>query len=382
MSAEPEPGASAPDGNQAAFLALGARFYRDGRVSPNPLILVPPDAVENRQKVLKLLADHAWIDGIEWPRTQLVTLEEVALVGETAITRMEIEARNFLLLKNPRLRAVAINLRPGPETEKDFESVTELPDLEAIRLVVHDKTKVTGGFLSRLRNPAGIRHYSVEVYGGQANYIGAIARFPELETLSVQWRDAGKKTASLRLTGGTRLRNLWINDVSLTRDSYKLLGAAPDLVRLSLSDTGTKDADFAQMKGLKSLKSLSLTDVAVTDKGLEALEGLTTLESVTLNKLPVKGPGLAFLKAQPNLDLKQLHLYSLQMTDADVGVFDELQNVTTLDISYLWFTKAGVTSLAAMPHLEKLVCSSTQISEQDAAALTQGKTLKIEVRKP
>lgn len=381
MTAEPDPEAAAVDGRQAPFLALGARFYRDGRYAPTPLFIVPPEAAENRLKILKLMVDHAWIEGLEWPPTQPVTPEEVELVGETPVTWITIEARHFALLKNPKIRGVAINFRPGPETEKDFEPVTQLPDLAALRLIVHEKTKVTGGFLSRLRNPAGIRHYSAEIYGGHANYIGTIARFPELETLSVQWRDAGKKTATLRLTGGTRLRNLWINDVSITRDSYKALGAAPDLFRLSLRNTDTKDVDMAQLTGLRNLKSLSLASVAVTDKGLQALEGMTSLESVTLSKLPIKGPGLAFLKSQPNLDLKQLRLWSLDLTDEDVEVFGELPNVTTLDVSYLRLTQRGIKELAAMPHFEKLICNPIQLPESEVGPLTEGKSLKIEVRK-
>ena len=97
------------------------------------------------------------------------------------------------------------------------------------------------------------------------------------------------------------------------------LGKVLGLVDLNLGGAKIKDADLANLKGLRNLNRLHLENTPVTDAGLVQLKGLANLE--------------------------YLNLYGTAVTDAGL---DQLQGLTHLKNLYLWQTKtteAGVANL-------------------------------------
>ena len=101
--------------------------------------------------------------------------------------------------------------------------------------------------------------------------LACLARFPELETLS-------------------------LFDSSIGDAGIAELKPLANLRTLYLGRTKITDAGLDALAGMQRLKTLGLSDTRVTDAGLLRLTGLNQLASVNLRRTPTTDPGVRKLK--------------------------------------------------------------------------------------
>ncbi|HEX5175753.1 MAG TPA: hypothetical protein VFV83_01925 [Chthoniobacteraceae bacterium] len=100
---------------------------------------------------------------------------------------------------------------------------------------------------------------------------------------------------------------------------------------------------FTLLKDVMNLQELDLAGVQLTDADLAQLAGLTNLRVLHLEKTPTTDAMLKHLKGLKNLTY--LNLYGTQVTDAGLPELKELANLKSL---YVFETKVTDTGIAAL----------------------------------
>ena len=125
------------------------------------------------------------------------------------------------------------------------------------------------------------------------------------------------------------------------------IGSGEWVVGFHIHGKEVKDADLAHVAQMAGVVELNLAGTAITDAGLEHLAGMTGLKKLYLQKTKVTSAGFAPLA---NLDsLVYLNLYDTAVDDA---VVPHLLNLDSLARVFVW---------------------GTQVSEEGAAALREGR---------
>jgi hypothetical protein len=130
---------------------------------------------------------------------------------------------------------------------------------------------------------------------------------------------------------------------------------------------------FTLLKDVLNLQELDLAGVQLTDADLAQLAGLTNLRVLHLEKTPTTDAMLVHLKGLKNLIY--LNLYGTQVTDAGLPQLNELTNLKSLYVFETKVTDAGIAALKqALPNV-RIVKGWTA---EDIAKLTA----KAEEKKP
>ena len=221
----------------------------------------------------------------------------------------------------------------------------------------------------------GVRFGFTWVADGDLEHIAGIKSIKRLDLSLTRITDLGIER--LRPLTGVEELNLYacehISDTSLAH-----LRHWKNLRRLNLRGTDITDTGLAYVASHRHLEALDISVTQVTDNGMEHLAELTKLRELTLGANKITEFGLHVLELLPNL--KKLSLSGLQMrnsgfwsvavTDLDIDVITQLDQLEHLDAADLKLTDLGVRKLAALRRLRFLDLSRTQISEAGVAALT------------
>ena len=171
------------------------------------------------------------------------------------------------------------------------------------------------------------------------------------------------------LAGLTRLRELHLDDSSITDAGLESLARMTQLRILSLRETDVTDAGLRHLTGMSELRELTLDMTRVTSAGLKHLAGLTQLQELRLSHTPVSNAGLVHLA---NLtQLKHLSLSSTRVTGAGLKHLAGLpylgraENLRWMAESNRKITKCLqrfglVPSDADLPAIRKLVTDASQ----------------------
>ena len=222
----------------------------------------------------------------------------------------------------------------------------------------------------------GVRFGFTWVADGDLDHIAAINSLKRLDLSLTRITDLGIER--LRPLTEVEELNLFacehISDTSLAH-----LRHWKNLRRLNLRGTDITDTGLAYVASHRRLEALDISVTQVTDNGMEHLAELTELRDLTLGANKITELGLHVLELLPNL--KKLSLSGLQMrnsgfwsvavTDLDIDVITQLDQLEHLDAADLKLTDLGVRKLAELRRLRFLDLSRTQISEAGMAALTE-----------
>lgn len=221
----------------------------------------------------------------------------------------------------------------------------------------------------------GVRFGFTWVADGDLDHITGVNSLKRLDLSLTRTTDLGIE--KLKPLTGVEELNLYacehISDTSLAH-----LRHWKNLRRLNLRGTDITDTGLAYVASHRHLEALDISVTQVTDNGMEHLAELTELRELTLGANKITEIGLHVLQLLPNL--KKLSLSGLQMrnsgfwsvavTDLDIDVITQLDQLEHLDAADLQLTDLGVRKLAALRRLRFLDLSRTQIGEAGAAALT------------
>ena len=189
--------------------------------------------------------------------------------------------------------------------------------------------------------------------GARMARIGSLAE--SLRYLEVVRIEAGGDAALGALEGLATLRQLEIEDASVTDEGIRSLQTLRELEELLLSGLDAPmvltDRGLAHVSEIKTLRVLTISSPAITDEGLAALAALPELEHLHIAGCDqLTDEGLVHLSALPKLEVLGVGGCK-QITDRGIV---HLKKLTGLRQLWLWgpgITKAGADELRrALPH--------------------------------
>ncbi|MEX2118862.1 MAG: hypothetical protein WD847_04565 [Pirellulales bacterium] len=130
---------------------------------------------------------------------------------------------------------------------------------------------------------------------------------------------------------------------------------------------GATDATVAHLSGLTSLKELSLYSTQVSDAGLAHLSQLTSLQGLRLGGTQVRDAGLAHLSRSTSL--QRLSLNGTQVTDGGLVHLSGLTSLQGLNLQGTQVGDAGVAHLSGLTSLQALNLRGTQVTDMGLAHL-------------
>jgi Leucine-rich repeat (LRR) protein len=237
------------------------------------------------------------------------------------------KVRVVTMVRDPKAR-----LQPTDPVVESFTVTSKglrwLKDLTKLHTLILRGTSVTDEGLENLRRlPLKTLDLSSTMIKGEG--LGALNT--GIQSLSLPW-----SVSDTGLGGVQSLHNLQTLDLSETRVTWKGL---------------------EYLKGLGNLQTLALPETAVAYRGLEQLQGLTKLQTITLPKAAVTDAVLGSLTRA-----RKLHALHLA-TAADGGRPSESTDVARLDLSHTKVTDDGLRYLKALPNLNILALSGTEVTD-------------------
>jgi Leucine-rich repeat (LRR) protein len=156
------------------------------------------------------------------------------------------------------------------------------------------------------------------------------------------------------------VREITLDESSISRRGLLFLSKFPDLRLLSLANTDVTDSDLIELFSLSRLESLNLARTSVTNAGLKQLQGIQSLRSLDLSKTPIDDAGLKSLALLTNLS-------SLELRSTPIDG-SGLTPLAKLPLDHLMLTEAAVTddglrSLAQFRQLKSLGIEDTEIGD-------------------
>ncbi|MBI3864937.1 MAG: hypothetical protein HY290_23930, partial [Planctomycetia bacterium] len=191
------------------------------------------------------------------------------------------------------------------------------------------------------------------------------------------------------LIGLTHLRELILEDLTITDDALDVLAEFPELKLLSLSGSRKlTDDGMRRLARLTKLESLYVGYAQITDAGLESLDALTNLKELRAQQLNMSGTslrhfprlkilalglsqitdsGLAPIAAMP--DLQGVALNNTAISDAGLAPFAGLRNLEYLSLNECPnVSDAGLEHLKQVTSLKRLALQKTRITPSGRAA--------------
>jgi beta-lactamase regulating signal transducer with metallopeptidase domain/Leucine-rich repeat (LRR) protein len=225
----------------------------------------------------------------------------------------------------------ALNLQTAKFNSEDFKHLTELSQLEVLRLGDHQLTD------------------------GSMKYIGKLTSLCSLALWGTGISDEGLK----HLQGLKNLTFLALNNCKITDEGLNYLKNMTALEGLQLTQTKITDKGLAKLKNFTRLKSLLIGYTNITDEGLEHLQTLTSLEIIWINSTPITDQGIAYLGNMKNL--KELYASRTKITDAGLAHLKDLRMFRHLTISGIG--DGGIQHLSKLPALEMIQILDAQVTK-------------------
>lgn len=136
--------------------------------------------------------------------------------------------------------------------------------------------------------------------------------------------------------------------------------------RISFHATPLRDADLRQVKHdlevIGDIYELDLTGTHITDDGLLHLADIKRLAHLKLNGTKIRGQGLRYLSkiAGPFA----ISVRDSLMTDADLGLLQDLPQVYAVEIGLSHLTKQGVDGLNQNPALGTIYLAGDDMTDE------------------
>lgn len=147
-----------------------------------------------------------------------------------------------------------------------------------------------------------------------------------------------------------------------------------ELRELYLQETSITDKGLKTVSKLPQVWSLLLDDTKVSDEGCAALAEMPELELLSLNRTRVTGHGLAALR-DTSWDI---YLEGAPVTDEGVVAFSErMTNLKVISLSETGVGDAAALALARLPRLDDVRLSHTKITDEGVAAFSRHPTLAV-----
>jgi Leucine-rich repeat (LRR) protein len=147
---------------------------------------------------------------------------------------------------------------------------------------------------------------------------------------------------------GADLSNLPITD----DDVCQLIGHAPELQWLNLTDTNVTDACLAHLERASRLTILSIGRAPITDSGLKHMAQVQQLEDLSLFGTKITDTGLEHLRTLSKL--QELDLQETSVTDAGLKSLQQLDRLEYVRLRDTAVTRNGIRDLGKK--LPRLTC--------------------------
>jgi hypothetical protein len=254
------------------------------------------------------------------------------------------------------------------------QTLASLGNLQALRLLQLDRTRVTDSGLAKLAALPQLEILSVSPKTSDLGLraISALTRLRDLDLRGSKVSEAGLN----HLTAFPRLTTLALNQ-NMSDTAADILLMLSHLVELDLSLTSMGDDGIARLEPL-ALESL-YAGPQLTDAGLAHIGTWQHLRRLDLSRTQITDAGLASLEMLPHLE--ELALTDTSITDAGLAALSHLTSLRTLELSGTHVTSAGFEFLVRLTRLETLSLSVSQLSSDETkllARLTHLKTLILD----
>ncbi|MHC4538349.1 MAG: ankyrin repeat domain-containing protein [Planctomycetota bacterium] len=180
------------------------------------------------------------------------------------------------------------------------------------------------------------------------------------------WSKDGTKLA-FDLRSGNR-REVWMVETKALASLKPSRPGELALDKLNLTGSEITDADLGRrLDGLTSLRELRLQNTSITDAGLEHLKELTSLELLHIGNTQITDAGLAHIKDLTTL--KTLCIHETLVTDSGLAHLKGLSSLTSLCLRNTKISDAGLVHLKDLTSLQSFNVSGTQVTEAAASDL-------------
>lgn len=238
-----------------------------------------------------------------------------------------------------------------------FRSLGKLPHLEELKLI---NANLMDEDLQDLCQSPSLANLNISGTAVTDDGLALLTNLPSLKSLDVSRTKAGVHAlnAISTLTG---LEELNLAETSTSNDELACIGKLGQLKSLILCATMVEDSGLPHLANLTQLEYLNLGVTKVTDDGLAQLLPLKSLRKLDLRQTKVTDDGLVRLQGLP----------ALEEIDLDVRVMTDrgLQNYLTvvrkprkLSLQNTAVTDAGLRYLSDCPDLEILNLATTKVS--------------------
>jgi Gluconolactonase len=312
----------------------------------------------------------------------LTQLEELDLYGTRVTDQGIAHLKNLTGLRK-------LNISGAPITD---ESLPVLAGMSKLRELNMYRSRITNSGLAMLSKltelkmvdlrysrvtASGIETFRAAVPACDVEFAGALSpksSASAIKPAGTTDKDVAAWVASLGgrvesnqtgLVRGISLASLPVGDAQLA-----YLTALENIEKLDLSGTEIGDAGLKRLQQLTKLQELNLGGTTVSDAGLAALTSLGRLRSLHLANTAVSGAGM-----------KQLPLVDLDLSGCPVrneGLSDIAQIATLerLVLSGTDITDAGLAHLAKLPKLTSLNLNSDDIGDEGLKHLAEHASLR------
>ena len=182
--------------------------------------------------------------------------------------------------------------------------------------------------------------------------------------------------AFAQLAAARNLIEIWaVPAPQLTDAAMEQIASLPTLRYLTLDGCRVTDAGVRRIARMENLDNLALRCVPITDVSLESIAKIPSLARLVLEGqgLVVTGAGLKHLQSHPKL--RDLHLVSLTLNDADMEAVGQIKDLWFLNVQNNPIGDAALERLKGLARLGVLDLGGTQVTSEGMRSLQTMKGL-------
>lgn len=252
------------------------------------------------------------------------------------------------LVKMPQLTTLNLS---APISDLTLAKIATLTSLES--LSIHSGSKITDRGFVHLGSLRSLQRMHLAYLEITDEAFAPLADLPIHDLYLQRCPIAGTGLAALK-----QLRQMTLNDVTLSESGMSTIASLPNLEGLILSGTNGVSRDCLELGKSKSLRSLSLNGAVLKNADLVTFRDLD-LHNISLFRSNITDNGLAEIGRWDNLE--SITLSECSITDTGLMQLAPLTKLRTIDL-----TKTGVTAKGASA-LRKLLpeCSVVGIADLD-----------------
>jgi hypothetical protein len=270
-----------------------------------------------------------------------------------------------------------IDLRQSGATDKDLDTLTEFPKLNAVSI---DNRFTQNGLISLAKNQNLSTIVIYDMYFDEPGLkpLASLNKLKSLHLLGTSVDDRSLRNLGtltnlefMQLNGGngcdisseglarvSELPNLMklhiFNFKKIDRDGIHALAKSPKLKELALYSSSISDNDLEYLGDLKELKQLSLVNNSITLASLDHLKKIAKLDKLTLSFSLMDNAGIASLRKSA-LPISGLILEKSQISDTSIEDLLKIPTLMELDLQNTNVTAEGIKRLAKAKQLSRLL---------------------------